>query len=365
MRPRCALTGGIVVAALLALPVTPAAAMPQSLPAQTLFSRATWLSDHLALLGKDGDRRGPREAPSLLELRLTNRDGHTFTVVAFDQTVGLIVSNASRRRLGGVVKRESATAYLAHGTVTPTSIDASFGDRGEISVRFHPSGREMRATRRAGCARSSNRVIAQLGLFAGQLRFRGEGGYASAEVHRARGRSIRLNALNGCLAGLVPPSPAAWLPPPQAPSQLPVSGDGPTRPRSAPGAPGVATHPDGRSKPVTLIASRKQGVEWTIFGARVRDEGMSRFVALDQAVDGRVGIVRFASVRGPSAAFRFEPSLARASVIPPVPFGGEGIFEHGVGGTKSWAGSLTVSFLGAPRVPIAGALFSARLAQAW
>src|ERR1044072_8884280 len=80
--------------------------------------------------------------------------------------------------------------YLAHGKATPTSIEASFGDLGRISLRLRPSGRELHATRRAGCKRPHGLPIARIGLFVGELRFRGEDGYNSARAPRGhRGSS--------------------------------------------------------------------------------------------------------------------------------------------------------------------------------
>ncbi len=336
-RPR--LLAGVTAVAALLVPATAAAMLP---PAPALHSRVTRVSDELALLAKGPGSRMPRPELAVSELRFTNRDGFRIGVVAYGQTVGLSVGNRQRPRLDAGVRRFSTTTYLAHGKVTPTSIEASFADRGRIAVRFRPSGREIRATRGAGCGRSSNRVIARLGFFVGTLRFRGEGGYTSAATHRARGASIDFEALARCLAGTTLPTGLALS-----------------------SVQGVPTQPSGRPKLTTFVASRKLPLAWTLFGVRVREGGEPRFVAMDLSVEGRLGIARFASVRGASSTFAFDDSLAGATVSPPAPFIGEGVFQRGPGQPKTWSGSLGVSFLGAPRVPIAGAPFNTRLAQSW
>lgn len=364
MKLRRALTGIVAMAALVVPAAADAAAPPASPSAPALLSRVTRVSDQLALLSKDSGPLGPLQRLAVSELRFTNRDGYRFAVVAYGQTVALSVSNGHRRQHGAGIRRSSTTTYLAHGEVTPTSIGASFGDRGRIAVHFRPTGQAIRATKRAGCARSGDGVIARLGLFVGRLSFRGEGGYTSAGVHRARGGSIDFEALLDCLVGAAPSGRQALLPA-RAPSPFPALW-GPSGVRGvASDAPGVRTNPSRGLEFTTLIASRKLPVARTIFGARVRDESRPLFVAVDLSVEGRLGIARYASARGPRSAFGFDGSLSSATVLPPAPFSGKGVFQHGVGSERSWTGSLTVSFLGAPRVPIVGAPFSTHLAQGW
>lgn len=333
------LTGAAAAVALLVPATVEAAILP---PAPALHSRVTRMSDELALLAKGPGVRTPQPQIAVSELRFTNRDGFRIGVVAYGQTVGLSVGNRQRLKLDANVRRFSTTTYLAHGEVNPNSIEASFADRGRIAVHFRPSGRKIRTTRRAGCGRSSNRVIARLGVFVGTLRFRGEGGYTSAITHRARGASIDFEALARCLAGATLPTRIALT-----------------------SVQGVPTHPSGRPKLTTFAAGRKSPLAWTLFGVRVREGGEPRFVAMDLSVEGRLGIARFVSARGAPSTFAFDNSLAEATISPPAPFIGEGVFRHRPGESKTWSGSLGVSFLGAPRVPLADDPFNARLAQSW
>lgn len=142
--------------------------------APALLVGVSQLNDELALLGQGSSTLGMSRNRALSELRFENSDGYTISVVAFGQTVALSVTHAHGQRQGH--SPASTTTYLAHGKVTPTSIAASFGDRGRIAVRFQPSGRKVRPTRKAGCKISGDGVIARLGVFAGELSFRGEGG---------------------------------------------------------------------------------------------------------------------------------------------------------------------------------------------
>lgn len=363
MRGRHALAGIVVLAALLG-PAASAAAAVKSPSAPALFARVTQLRDELALLGQSSSPLARPHKEALSELKFTNHDGYTIAVVAFGQTVALSVSREHGDRHGQSPRRSSTTTYLAHGKVTPTSIQASFADRGRISVRFRPAGRKIRAGRHAGCGKSSDNVIGQFGLFVGALRFRGEGGYTSAQVHRIHGGSIDFGALIACLLG-GRPGQHALLPAPRPPLRLPPFGTAAHLHGEGPGAPGVRTHPSHRPKRTTLIADRKLPLARTVFGAQLRGKGRARFLALDTSSEGSIGIIRFAIASGPPSAFAFDNHLAGATVAPPAPFSGNGALQHGPGSEKSWTGSLTVSFLGAPRVPLTGSPFKTLLAQSW
>jgi hypothetical protein len=363
MRGRNALAAALAAIAILLLPAASDAAAQR--PAEALLAPVTRVSDELALLGQGSGTLGLLHKRFLSELKFTNRDGYTIDVVAFGQTVALTVSREHGLRQGRSAKRSSATTYLAHGKVTPTSIQASFADRGRIAVRFRPAGRQVRATRRAGCRRSSDGLIGRLGIFVGDLRFRGEGGYTSAEVHRVHGGSIDFAALTACLAGSEKPGRNALRPAASSPLRPPVSTAVARLRSAAPGAPGVVTHPSHGPKRTILFADDKLPLSRIAFGAERRGGGPTRFLAVDERSEGSIGILRFAIATGSRSSFAFDGHLATAGVTPPAPFSGRGIFQHGPGGEKIWSGSLAVSFLGAPDVPLTGAPFRTLLAQSW
>lgn len=358
---------GLLALAALSCAAAPADAARPRPPARQLYAGIARLNGQLALMGQGSSTLGLAPRRTLFELRFRNHDGYTISVLASGQTVALDVSRVrfgaqsrggKRRR---VRERVAETTYLAHGRVTPDSISASFGELGRIAVRFRPSGREVHATRKAGCKRPNDAVIAKLGSFAGKLSFRGEGGYTSVEARRAPGRSVDLTALLACVLG-VSPRADATLPAPRAPLgiRLPevVAQRG-----GGPGVPSAPTHPSGGPRSTTLVADRKEALARLIFAAQVRGEGRPRFLAADQASAGSIGIVRIASVRGAAREFSFDDSLSSGTVEPPPPFRGSAELRRGPRNAKSWSGTLSVSFLGAPDVPLTGAPFGAWLSQ--
>lgn len=361
MKSRLAGACLVLVAALLC--AQPAAAAEPTPSAPALLAGAAQLNDELALLGQGSSSLGLPGEQALSELKFENSDGYAFTVVAYGQTVALSVAHAHSRRKGH--GPASTTTYLAHGKVTPVSIAASFGDRGRIAVRFQPSGRELRATRKAGCKSPGGGIVARFGVFAGELRFRGEGGFTSAEVHRVPGRSVDFNALVACLFGATARGQRAMLPAPKLPWGIHLPGADVGVRRATPETPSVQTHPSHRPKPTTLLADHKTPLTRTVFAAQARNRGKVRLLALESASEGSIGVIRFVKAQAPPSVFSANGILSSASVRPPAPFSGTGAYEQGPGNTKSWTGSLAVSFLGAPHVPLTGSPFVARLARGW
>lgn len=353
------------VAAILSV-LAPSAASAAAPLAPTHFARATQPRDELALLGQSSGPFGLSRRDRALELKFTNHDGYQLTVAAFGQVVALSVGNGREDLSEKAVGRFSTTTYLAHGRATPTSIHASFGDRGRIDLHFRPSGRAIRASRHAGCRRPSRNVIAQLGLFVGELRFRGEGGYTSAEAHRIHGGTVDVATLASCRpGGKLPGLNSASAPPKASPApSAPLAGSRRYAKADSPG-PAVQTHPSHGPKRTTLFASLKLPLSRTVFGVREGGTGPVRFLAAEEGSEGRLGIVRLAGVSAPRSAFSFDDALANAAVAPPAPFSGKGVFQQGIGQAESWTGSLAVSFLGAPGVSLTGSSFRARLSQSW
>lgn len=362
--PGASLAIAAVVAILCAFASDAAAADPPLAP--TLLARVAQPRDELALLGQSSGPFGLSRRDRASELKFTNHDGYQLTVVAFGQVIALSVSNGREDLSNSATGRFSTTTYVAHGKATPTSIQASFGDRGRIDLHFRPSGREIHASRHAGCRRPSGSTIAQLGLFVGELRFRGEGGYTSAEAHRVHGGTVNLAALVSCRPGGKLPGLSRSSAPPR-PSPMPSAPETTWRRygKAGPSSPAVPTHPSNGPKRTSLLASLKLPLSRTEFGVRTEGTGSARFLAAKEASEGRIGIIRLAGVTAPESAFTFDDTLASAAVAPPAPFSGKGVFQQSIGRAESWAGSLAVSFLGAPRVPLTGSSFRTRVAQSW
>jgi hypothetical protein len=353
----------LLALAALSFAALPAAAAQAQPTAPQLYAGVARLNERLTLMGQGSSSLGLPRNRALSELRFENRDGYTISVTGVGQTVALDVRRTRFHTEGGrkVRERVAETTYLAHGRVTSHSIEASFGDRGRIALRFLPSGRSIHASRKAGCRRPNDAVIADLGVFDGELSFRGEGGFTSAEVHRVRGRSVDLRALMACVLGL---SPRADVELPVAHPPLGIHLPGlVAEAASALPVPAAPTHPSTGPRSTTLVAEHKEALARTVFAAQVRGDGHPRFLAADQASEGSIGVVRLVYVRGPAPAFSFDDSLSSAAVDPPPPFSGSAELRRGPHNAKSWAGTLAVSFLGEPHAALAGAPFGAWLSQ--
>jgi hypothetical protein len=308
------------------------AAVAATPSASRLTAAASQANRELELLGRVAAPIGLPRHGAIAVLRLENRDGYEISVVAFGQTVALAVSRADNP--------SAVTMYLAHGRVTPTSIRASFAARGRIALRLGSSSQALRLPRHPGCALPGHGVIGRSGVYVGKLSFQGEDGYTSARAHRVKGTSIDLRALSSCLTGL-------------------------SRKRLAALPPSVPTHPSAGPKPTTLVADDKLPLARTVFAARAGGSSRSRFLATEEGSEGSLGVVRFVFVSGPRPAFAFDDALSFAGVTPPPPFSGTATFQRGPGAGKSWTGSLAVSFLGAPDVPLTGSPFRAQLTRGW
>jgi hypothetical protein len=353
MRLRGAIGGLLVFAVGLLGPPAAAADAPS---AQRLLAHVDRLGWELGLPLEDPGSLNLRSIHSLSEVRLVNSDGYSIRVVAFGQTVALSVIRRSR-------SRQAATTYLAHGRVTPTAIVASFAERGRVELHFQRSTGPLGNAPFARCGSRGGRPILRDGLFVGGIRFRGEGGYTSAEAHRARGISIDIDALDACLRHRLRDRGRRETPHSRSLLgtllALAASGD-----RQAPAPPGVPTHPSDRSPRTILFAQRKLPLSRTVFVALAGAKGQdARYAAAETASEGAIGVIRFVTAKAPSSSFAFDGTLSSARVAPPLPFDGKGLFDHGPGSEKSWTGSLSVSFLGAPQVPLTGTPFGTLLDQ--
>lgn len=348
MRLRGAIGALLIVAVGL---LGPSAAFADAPSAQRLLAHVDRLGLELGLPLEDPGLLNLRSIDSLSEVRLVNSDGYAIRVVAFGQTVALSVIRRNP-------SRPAATTYLAHGRVTPTSIVASFAERGRVELHFQRSTGPLGGTPLSRCGSGGGRPVLRDGLFVGGVRFRGEGGYTSAEAHRARGISIDLDALDACLRHRLRDSGGRRAQHPRSLLgtllALAASGD-----RQAPEPPGVPTRPSAKTTRTILFAERKLPLSRTVFAALAGAKGQdARYVAAETASEGAIGVIRFVTAKAPSGSFAFDGTLASARVAPPLPFGGRGLFQHGPGSEKSWTGSLSVSFLGAPHVPLTGTPFS-------
>lgn len=271
-----------------------------------------------ALMRADAHRPGSRSTATP-RFDFETGSGYTVTVSGLGPDVVI-----------GVRRRHSlaTTTYIARGVVSPTRLEASFGDLGGIAVRFRPSGRVVRTKSRPHC-KGPDHITSRLGAFVGEVRFSGEGGYASVDVHRVKGRVSSPLSLR-C-----------------APSVF-------QHERGGSDSIGSSTQ---SSKLTLLSADWKTALSSTAFAAAAGFVDKTLFFASSERSEGAVAIVRQAIALAPARTFAFDNALTLAGVTPPPPFSGTGTFQAGPDGATSWTGSLAVSFPGAENMPLSGPQF--------
>jgi hypothetical protein len=266
-----------------------------------------------------------------LMVRLPASNGYTISLGGYEATAFISAS----RSVGTPRRRSASSTYVVRGKVSPTSIEANFGQFGHASLRFHPSGPAVRTKPQHHCVGPDHYTI-RSGVYVGSVSFRGEGEYASAQVRRVKGKEI-------------------------TPKQLLCFGSIDSILREQ----GFAVGPEKKTPKVTrLLAGRREATAATYLEA-TRKRGAARFLAATQHTEGRLAIYRTAYVRAPSKVFSANGSLSSASLSPPAPFSGAGSLQRGPQGAKLWTGSLSVSFPGEPHVPLTGPQFKTQLTRSW
>lgn len=226
----------------------------------------------------------------------------------------------------------AATAYIARGTVTPSRIQASFGDLGRVAMRFQPSGRISLSKPLRHC-HGASRYRSRLGVFSGSFQFKGENGYISVHAHRAKG-TIRDSLAPHC---------------------------GRQRPRGSERDVARSSGDGFQSiEPEFLAASWRHGVGAASFAA-IGFKTDLLYLAFAEQSEGALAKIRFAFASGPSTALSIDNALTRARVSPPAPFKGTGTYRAAPDGTTTWIGALSVNFPGAGHFPLTGPQFKTEL----
>lgn len=240
----------------------------------------------------------------------------------------------------------AATTYVAHGTATESRLEASFGALGELSMRFHPAANRTWEKPDRNC-RGLGMFMVRKGTWVGTLRFRGEGGYLSLDVHRVKGRveTIAPRCRKAAQGGQAQPRAYhdrsglhSRLQPLIRPSQEPALGP---------------------EVPV-LQAHWRNGIRAAEFLGGAGREG-SNFYAATEESQGRIAIFRTARAEGKAAAVNSDQALTRADLSPPAPFHGTGRYRAAADGSTTWDGGLYVTFPGAPHYKLTGEPFEPTL----
>lgn len=263
------------------------------------------------LFGQHGEAVAP--TPFFRSGFVLEADGYKVGVSTFGSAVFLEVWRSSDRH-------RVQTAYLARGVARPERLQAAFGQFGKVKMRFRESRNRTWVGQRRNC-RGANRFIKRRGVFRGNLRFKGEGGYVSVRVHRARGAVVV-----------------------EAPKCRRRRGGGFHLPFGSFSQPKSA-----------LLAIARQGVDSTAFLA-IEDRRSTLFLASREESRGKLAIARLAIVRKRSEV-RINEALTSAHLSPPSPFHGKGSYRAASDGSTAWSGNLSVNFPGAPRFPLTGPSF--------
>jgi hypothetical protein len=247
-------------------------------------------------------------------------DGHLISVEGSGRQVTLAVERDVR-----------LTAYVTRGRSTPHGLRARFGRFGLISVRFKPSGKVRRNRPPERC--EGKAAVARSGVFVGTIRFRGEDGYVDVDAERAKGS-----------ASTTPRWRCSRRPGPLA--RVSAMRDG-----------------SGLESAVLRAFTPNERVLFETAGLRdPKGPDLIFFLAGASERTGSVRIVRLTlqiSERG--RTFVFDRPLRSATVDPPKPFHGSASFQRTAGVGPTWSGSLEVSLLGAPNLPLTGPSFTPRL----
>jgi len=84
-------------------------------------------------------------------------------------------------------------------------------------------------------------------------------------------------------------------------------------------------------------------------------------LALAEESLGRMAILHYALEIVSGSVISHDDALTSATLAPPRPFHGKGIYRAAPDGTKTWSGSLSAAFPGRPRLALTGPEFAATL----
>ena len=285
------------------------------------------------------------------------RGRYHVTLGNLDQTVMLSVETGAVKSQ----RRVAATSYLVHGTATENRLEADFGPLGEVDLRFHPSRDRSWVKPHRNC-RGLGAFLVRHGTWQGRLRFRGEGGYLSLDLHRVRG-SVETIAPQCLKQDRKPHGGHGSGKHRHRKHRAGEHGRG-HRDRHVAISEGKLVTPTqepelGPEVPV-LLAGWREGVAGAEFIGGASREGSVFFAAAEES-RGRVAIFRSARAEAKRRAVSANNALTRAKLTPPWPFHRSARFRAAPDGSRTWSGFLSVAFPGAPHYPLTGEPFRSKL----
>jgi hypothetical protein len=282
-----------------------------------------------------------KSVPQLARFFLRGTNGYKVTVLASvegaDSPVRIVVED-----------HRGGAEYQVQGTVTPTEIHASFGQLGDISLRFHPSGHVLH--NHVYGDEECPRGAARLGDFTGVFSFRGESNYTTVSARRIPGGvgapTAPIDHHEEVSLGCPNPNRHSYIVPP---GQVPRS---------------VHENPPGSQELIAVAGTADESIAFGAVGFSLRDHeapgakpDSCLFVALAEELRDPVQIARVVFGGGPGSECPLAGAPSSATVTPPSPFSGTATLQRNPDGSSSWAGSLSVPMLGRGPVALAGPAF--------
>lgn len=260
-----------------------------------------------------------------LEFTLQSSDGYRLKVAGEVEEGGVELS---------VEGPEGTAQYItSHAQVTATSIRASFGHLGEVSMRFHPSGSERHRHISKKCLKDRPATISsRLGLFVGTFKFRGERDYTHAVARR--------------VAGAIG-DPLTNTPTKKIPCDFRESGAERRREEESVSLDAAASKPRVSLSVFRLFGSLRKSTSALGHGAYL-------FLAAASERAGGLSIIRSNGAVAGSSDFAFDSALTTATVTPPAPFTGTGTFQRNSDGSTAWTGDLAIPLPGLGLVGLTG-----------
>jgi hypothetical protein len=226
-------------------------------------------------------------------------------------------------------KRGAEASYLVHDKDSSADvIDAVFPGLGRISVTFQPRGEPRRPEGFPGC--KGRDAIAQYGSFRGTLKFRGEQGYTEFDEIYARGKLVE-SFKEICKA-----------------SGFQVQTESSTGQTA-----GLTAQSGDASRKTRFLAVRAAST-------LPETEGIAAFIAVREERRHAMKIVRTAFAFADTGAFLLTEGNGQpfsATISPPAPFRGSGIFRRNTDSSSSWTGGLAIALPGAGQVHLTGRSF--------
>lgn len=263
---------------------------------------------------------GEAETGGFGAFRLKGTNGYSILVMAFSRPGfkrGEVLVLAA--------KKDASVTYLVPATVTATTIDATLGPLGEISVSFEADGSPEPV--HPSC-KGGGTVPFQPGSWRGTITLSGEEGFTRVQETRAK---ALINPFIDLVCGGVAISE--------------ITGHGISGAR---------------------LVARSSSSRHALF-LQVNKNHRDASVRVESSLEerrGRLLVNREVVQRYPSGSFTFDPRMRSATFAASAPFSGSATFHREVKPANRWTGSLSVDFPGRANVSLAGKRFHTALIHA-